>query len=199
MINQQLKTWVNFSTPEARNIVRKILASAPHRELGLRTHEIYERAHEEFPDVTTDIPAGKPNPTGLRNHGGRYKPVKPVPLPPKLDHAIRSVKYLKKTILEEMAMAREIEKVHIRRGKLYEDGTREISVVSKAYGKTEITSDLDMPTSNIWRWRLTPDYETKVINYPKPPIEKLLWKPGEKESRRKARADQEIRKANGGN
>lgn len=98
-------------------------------------------------------------------------------------------RYLKKTILEEMAMAREIEKVHIRRGKLYEDGTREISVVSKAYGKTEITSDLDMPTSNIWRWRLTPDYETKIINYPKPPIEKLLWKPGEKESRRKARAD----------
>jgi hypothetical protein len=66
MINHQLKTWVNFSTPEARSIVRKILASTPHRELGLKTHEIYERAHEEFPDVTTDIPAGKPIPTGLR-------------------------------------------------------------------------------------------------------------------------------------
>lgn len=186
MINHQLKTWVNFSTPEARNIVRKILASAPRRELGLRTHDIYERAHEEFPDVTTDIPAVKPIPTGLRNHGGRYKPAKAIPLPPKLDHAIRSVKYLKKTILEEMAMAREIEKVHIRRGKLHEDGTRDISIVSKAHGKTEITSDLDMPTSTIWHWRLTPDYETNINNYPKPPIEKILWKPGEKESRRKA-------------
>jgi hypothetical protein len=92
MINHQLKTWVNFSTPEARNIVRKILASAPRRELGLRTHDIYERAHEEFPDVTTDIPEVKPIPTGLRNHGGRYKPAKAIPLPPKLDHAIRSVK-----------------------------------------------------------------------------------------------------------
>lgn len=85
-----------------------------------------------------------------------------------------------------MAMAREIEKVHIKRGKLHEDGTRDISIVSKAYGKTDITSDLNMPISNIWHWRLTPDYMTKINNYPKPPIEKILWKPGEKESRRKA-------------
>lgn len=92
MINHQLKTWVNFSTPEARSIVRKILASGPHPELGLKTHEIYERAHTEFPDVTTDIPPQKQIPTGLRNHGGRLAPVKPIPLPPKLDHAIRSVK-----------------------------------------------------------------------------------------------------------
>jgi hypothetical protein len=187
MINHQLKTWVNFSTPEARSIVRKILASTPHRELGLKTHEIYERAHEEFPDVTTDIPAGKPIPTGLRNHGGRFKLAKAVPLPPKMDHAIRSVKYLKKTVLEEMAMAQEIEKVHIKRGKLHEDGTRDISIVSKAHGKAEITSDLNMPMSNIWHWRLTPDYKTKINNYPKPPIEKILWKPGEKEARRRAR------------
>ncbi|KAG1874477.1 hypothetical protein DFJ58DRAFT_650998 [Suillus subalutaceus] len=187
MINHQLKTWVNFSTPEARSIVRKILASAPHRELGLKMHEIYERVHEEFPDVTTDIPAGKPIPTGLRNHGGRSKPAKAVPLPPKIDHAIRSVKYLKKTVLEEMAMAQEIEKVHIKRGKLHEDGTRDMSIVSKAYGKTEITSDLNMPMSNIWHWRLTPDYKTKINNYPEPPIEKILWKPGEKEARRRAR------------
>jgi hypothetical protein len=95
-------------------------------------------------------------------------------------------RYLKKTILEEMAMAREIEKVHIKRGKLHEDGTRDISIVSKAYGKTEITSDLNMPISDFWHWRLTPDYETKINNYPKPPIEKILWQPGEKESRKKA-------------
>lgn len=150
-------------------------------------HEIYERAHTEFSDVTTEIPPPKPIPTGLRNHGGRIAPVKPLPLPPKLDHAIRSVKYLKKTILEEMAMAQEIEKVHIKRGTLHEDGTRDISIVSKAYGKTDITSDLNMPMSNFWHWRLTPDYETKINNYPKPPIEKILWKPGEKEARRKAR------------
>ncbi|KAG1892516.1 hypothetical protein F4604DRAFT_1565694 [Suillus subluteus] len=174
MINHQLKTWVNFSTPEARSIVRKILASAPHRELGLKMHEIYERT-------------GKPIPTGLRNHGGRSKPAKAVPLPPKIDHAIRSVKYLKKTVLEEMAMAQEIEKVHIKRGKLHEDGTRDMYIVSKAYGKTEITSDLNMPMSNIWHWRLTPDYKTKINNYPEPPIEKILWKPGEKEARRRAR------------
>lgn len=187
MINHQLKTWVNFSTLEARSIVRKILASAPHRELGLRTHEIYERAHEEFPDVTTDIPPGKPVPTGNRHHGGRPKPAQAIPLPPKLDHAIRSVKYLKKTILEEMAMAQEVEKVHIKRGKLHEDGTRDISIVSKAYGKTEITSDLNMPMSSFWHWRLTPDHKTKINNYPKPPIEKILWKPGEKEARKRAR------------
>ncbi|KAG0709592.1 hypothetical protein DFH29DRAFT_884838 [Suillus ampliporus] len=56
MINHQLKTWVNFSAPEARSIVRRTLASPSHRVLGLNTHEIYERAHEELPDVTTDTP-----------------------------------------------------------------------------------------------------------------------------------------------
>ncbi|KAG1806852.1 uncharacterized protein HD556DRAFT_1198542, partial [Suillus plorans] len=138
------------------NIVRKVLTSSSHRELKM--HEIYERVHAEFPDVTTDIPPGKPIATGFRNHGGRIKPTETVPLPPKLDHAIRSVKYLKKTVLEEMAAAREIEEVHIKRGQLHEDGTRDLSIVSKAYGKTEITSDSNMSMSNVWHWRLTPDY-----------------------------------------
>ncbi|KAG1833091.1 hypothetical protein EV424DRAFT_1367034, partial [Suillus variegatus] len=131
-------------------------------------HEIYERVHAEFP-------------------GAGLNPAKAVPLPPKLDHAIRSVKYLKKTVLEEMAAAREIEEVHIKRGQLHEDGTRDLSIVSKAYGKTEITSDSNKSMSNVWHWRLTPDYETKIYNYSKPPIEKILWKPGEQEARRRAR------------
>lgn len=96
-------------------------------------------------------------------------------------------RYLKKTVLEEMAAAREIEEVHIKRGQLHEDGTRDLSIVSKAYGKIEITSDSNVSMSNVWHWRLTPDYKTKVYNYPKPPIEKILWKPGEKEARRRAR------------
>ncbi|KAG1872562.1 hypothetical protein C8R48DRAFT_694822 [Suillus tomentosus] len=71
-----------------------------------------------------------------------------------------------------MAAAREIEEVHIKRGQLHEDGTRDLSIVSKAYGKTEITSDSNVFMFNVWHWRLTPDYETKMYNYPKPPIEK---------------------------
>lgn len=85
-----------------------------------------------------------------------------------------------------MAIAKEVEKIHIKRGKLHEDGTRDLSLVSKGYGKTQMKSDLSMPASDIWHWRLTPDYETKISNYPKPPIDKILWKPGEKEARRKA-------------
>jgi hypothetical protein len=86
-----------------------------------------------------------------------------------------------------MALAREVEKVHIRRGKLHEDGTRDLSLVSKGYGKMDMKSDFNMPTSEIWHWRLTPDYENKINNYPEPPIDKILWQPGEKEARRKAR------------
>jgi len=94
---------------------------------------------------------------------------------------------LKKTVLEEMAMAREVEKVFIKRGKLHEDGTRDLSISSKGYGKIEMKSDFSMPMSSIWQWRLTPDHATNINNYPEPPIDKILWKPGEKEARRKAR------------
>lgn len=52
--------------------------------------------------------------------------------------------------------------------------------------RQKITSDLNMPISNVWHWRLPPDYETKIYNYPKHPIEKILWKPGE-EARMRAR------------
>ncbi|KAG2056472.1 hypothetical protein BDR06DRAFT_952981 [Suillus hirtellus] len=76
-------------------------------------YDIYERVHAEFPDVTEDIPPGKQIPTGSRNHGSRIKPARAVPLPPKLDHA---VKYLKKTVLEKMAATQEIEGVRIKRG-----------------------------------------------------------------------------------
>jgi len=97
-------------------------------------------------------------------------------------------RYLKKTVLEEMAIAQEVEKILIRRGKLHEDGTRDLSLTSKIHGKTDMKSDFKMPTSNIWQWRLTPDYETKIDNYPEPPIAKILWKPGEKEARKEAHA-----------
>jgi len=140
--------------------------------------------HKEFPDVTTDIPPPKRPLTGTRNHGGRILPAKDMPLPPKLDHAIRSVKYLKKTVLEEMAIAQEVEKICIKRGKLHEDGTRDLSLTSKRHGKTDMKSDFKIPASNIWQWRLTPDYETKINNYPEPPVANVLWKPGEKEARK---------------
>ena len=84
-------------------------------------------------------------------------------------------------------MAQEVEKVHIKRGTLHEDGSRSLFLSSKGNAKTEVRSDFKMPMSDIWQWRLTTYHETKINNYPKPPIDRILWKPGEKEARGKAR------------
>ncbi|KAG1753992.1 uncharacterized protein EDB91DRAFT_1333288 [Suillus paluster] len=121
----QLKTWVNFSTPEARNIVPKILASALHRELGLNTHEIYKRVpryhHKQIP-------------TGLRNHGGRSRS-----------------SFSK--ITEEDNPGGNGDATENR------EDIRDPSLTSKAYGKTEIKSDFNIPASDIWHWRLALDCE----------------------------------------
>ncbi|KIK98004.1 hypothetical protein PAXRUDRAFT_824386 [Paxillus rubicundulus Ve08.2h10] len=169
-----LKHWINYSTPQARQIVRSILATAPIKELGLDAHEIYERAFKEYPDVITPTPA--PKTTALGNHARLRRPKKPMPEPPRREHPVRSMRYLKKIILEEMAEAKEIEKVHIKRGAMIEDGKRELSVRSKVAGRTELVGEA--PKDNFWRWRLRPDHASRANSYPAPPIHKFLKDPG---------------------
>ncbi|KIJ70013.1 hypothetical protein HYDPIDRAFT_35455 [Hydnomerulius pinastri MD-312] len=187
-----LKHWINYSTPQARQIVRNILAAAPNKDLGLHAHEIYERALDEYPDATTPTPPPRSNELG--NHARLRRPKIPMPVPPRREHPVRSMRYLKKVILEEMAEAGEVEKVHIKRGAMTEDGKRELSIRSKKVGRTDIVGDA--PSTSFWRWRLLPDYGTRLNSYPKPPIEKFLAKPKDAQesitsllSRRSQRSD----------
>lgn len=170
-----LKHWVNYSTPEARQIVRNILATAPNTDIGLDAHEIYERAFDEYPDAATATPP--PKSTVLGNHARLRRPKKPMPEPPRREHPVRSMRYLKRVILEEMAEAKEIEKVHIKRGTMTEDGKRELSVRSKVVGRTDAVGEA--PTANSWKWRLLPPDASRKIRYPVPPIHKFLKNPGE--------------------
>lgn len=88
-------------------------------------------------------------------------------------------RYLKKIILEEMAEAKEIEKVHIKRGAMIEDGKRELSIRSKVAGRTELVGEA--PKDNFWRWRLLPDHASRANSYPAPPIYNFLKDPGEEQ------------------
>ncbi|KAF9247267.1 hypothetical protein BU15DRAFT_23426, partial [Melanogaster broomeanus] len=147
-----LKHWVNYGTPAAREMVRNILATAPNKDIGLDSHEIYERAFKEYPDAVTPTPPPKSTPLGF--HPRTRLPKIPVPVPPRREHPVRSMKYLKRVILKEMAEAKEIEKVLIKQGEMTEDGKKKFSVRSKDLGLSDIIGE-DLK-SQCWRWRLLP-------------------------------------------
>ncbi|EIW82054.1 hypothetical protein CONPUDRAFT_164703 [Coniophora puteana RWD-64-598 SS2] len=165
-----LKTWVRSSTPEARNIVRQILATASQPEIGLTPHEIFERAGKEHPDATTPtpIPTDRKPSRHFRN----------VPQPPRLAHPIRSLKYLKRVVLEEMAERNEVEKVYIRKGPMTPEGTRQLSIKSKSQGASEILGIIKSTNVNVWLWRLRPDFadsgRASRVDAPRSPHPPLL-------------------------
>src|ERR1700720_4603059 len=135
-----LKTWIKYNTPECRNIITAVLSSHPKASSGVSTHEIYDLALKLFPDAKAPSPPQKYYPPDAR--GRRGKIPMPVAEPPNRDHPIRSLRfflvlliihypyflylyrYLKRVVLEDMVLRKEVEKVHIKRGVLNEDGER---------------------------------------------------------------------------
>ncbi|KAH8094921.1 hypothetical protein BXZ70DRAFT_1009863 [Cristinia sonorae] len=135
-------TWINYSTPRARNMVRKVLQTSTH-PIGLTTKQIYAKIHELFPDEKQPAPEPFVVQPGMK---GRYgQPAKPVPEPPKREHPIRSVKYLKKVVMEDMALEGEVEKVTMRRDA---DGVLRRIPTKKRMSRKKSQQDL------VWFWSL---------------------------------------------
>lgn len=158
------KTWVYWSTNQARDLVRKVLQS--HSDAGLHRREIYERIHELYPDQKHDLVP--------HQHHGKNPPPRPM-------HPIRSQRrvkatftysarlilprYLKAVVLPEMEAAGELQRVLIRVGKGQDDGPRVDSVRYKQrldHRGTHIVGFRQVPTDAVkkleYRWRLTPGF-----------------------------------------
>ncbi|KZP32913.1 hypothetical protein FIBSPDRAFT_1036530 [Athelia psychrophila] len=125
-----LSAWIKHCTPECRNIVRSVLTAHVKEDSGLPTHEIYDLALKDFPDAKCG-----PQPTPRDSPRIRDFKGTPTREPPRADHPIRSMKYLKRIVLEEMESNGEVEKFLIRGG----------SVEGKAFYD-----------SDAWLWRLSP-------------------------------------------
>lgn len=139
-------------TPQARNIVRHVFR---HRQdvIGLDSHEIYETAFELYPHERGPEPPkvyGEP----------RSEPVKRGwQLPPQpLDHPIRSMKYLKRIVLDYMAAAGEVEKVVVRpTDERDEQGLRHQILRSKTEGLIPVPPEKRHPavldsSQGAWLW-----------------------------------------------
>ncbi|KAF8515309.1 hypothetical protein BU17DRAFT_93578 [Hysterangium stoloniferum] len=120
------------SNPRGRDIVLNILkATYPQ---PVRTQQIYKRVRKDFPDgkVEMIIPPSPPPIVVRRLQQSRSNANEKIgpPQPPFPDHPIRSQKYLKDIILEDLARRRLIKKVHTMR-----DPTPEELAVKKSKGK----------------------------------------------------------------
>ena len=76
-----LKVWVNFATPRARNMVRKILAES--NAVTMTTQEIYA--------VASSMPGSQ---TGTVLKDRPERPGHALPQPPDSNHPIHSMRYV---------------------------------------------------------------------------------------------------------
>ncbi|GJE84546.1 hypothetical protein PsYK624_006220 [Phanerochaete sordida] len=127
-----------------------------HRQdtIGLRSHEIWDTALQLHPtDGESEEIYGTESVV--------KKPRKNWQLPPQpTNHPLRSMKYLKKIVLEHMAEHGEIEKVSVRvKKERNEDGEREQIVTSKRTGVEAVPPEKQRPREDLkpslWIWRYT--------------------------------------------
>ncbi|CAL1700178.1 unnamed protein product [Somion occarium] len=136
-----LKSWVTFSTPKARNVVRTILANS--NKFGLTTQDIYHAAQQQNIKSELVRPAKADLAPGRR----------PGPEPSNPNHPIPSMRYLKKFVLEDLAARGEIAKVHVRRIKVGEFG--EPVYYARAKGTVPVKADAIVTAGKeAWVWRL---------------------------------------------
>lgn len=146
--------WCNSATAEALRIVRNVIYSNPK---PLTAHEVYKLALKEPSTVTGKNPIKHERSTGEKvEHDG--------PLPPNIDHPVRSMSYLKKSILPTLATKKEIEKVHAISTLTPEEVEQRLKNFSKAQRRTA-----NIQTSkDVWVWRPKAPQPTPK---PKPAVE----------------------------
>ncbi|KAK7696177.1 hypothetical protein QCA50_000828 [Cerrena zonata] len=139
-----LKAWINHTTPRARNIVRSILANSD--AFGLTSQQIY--------DIAMTTPSSSDRTPSPLTH----KLPKPVatgpPEPPNPDHPIRSMRYLKRFVLEDLAGRQEVVKVFVRRGAGGVDEHGNKLDLAKAKGMAEVSVMAGIQAKEAWLWRL---------------------------------------------
>ncbi|KAI0000692.1 hypothetical protein BJV74DRAFT_882760 [Russula compacta] len=141
MAAQRFLAWPKQASSEARSIVLGVLKS---HDAPISTRDLFVK--------TVKVPAS-PNANGepltpwarhLRNS---------TPAPPFPDHPIRSMSYLKRTILEDLVRTRDIKKVHIQRALSPAEIEQRRATMSKAQLKKTSAAAVSQPVST-WMWQL---------------------------------------------
>jgi len=154
--------WTKHATPKARNMVRRVLQSSTH-PVGMTSREIYEQIHERFPDEK--VPAPPPFTVQPIMKGKYGSKPKPIPEPPHREHPIRSLKYLKKIVLEDLAREGEIVKVPMRRNE-------EIPAPAPSPRPTRQKKGLVVPSPDVFVWKCVNPRRMKAAespSHPQPP------------------------------
>ncbi|KAK7049552.1 hypothetical protein VNI00_005583 [Paramarasmius palmivorus] len=148
------KAFISFASRSARQIVHEVLK--PHPQVGLTTQQIYERAHTQFPNA-------KENPDFLppsvklilqNNATGANFRLKHLDVP-HVEHPIRSMSLLKRTILEQMVERGDVERLRVSR---INDEKSQIKILQGKQGGVETVPIVLSPDDGHWRWRLTPGH-----------------------------------------
>ncbi|KAH9000926.1 hypothetical protein EDB86DRAFT_2903987 [Lactarius hatsudake] len=140
MAAQRLLAWPKQASSEARNLVLGVLKS--HNE-PLSTRELFEKAVKVPHSPGANGEPLTPSAQNLRNA---------IPAPPYPDHPVRSLTFLKRTILENLVRTRDVKKVHIKRVLTAAEVEHRMSTMSKAQLKKTSVEALSQPVST-WMWQ----------------------------------------------
>ncbi|KAI0277995.1 hypothetical protein BGY98DRAFT_976171 [Russula aff. rugulosa BPL654] len=141
MVVQRLLGWPKQASSEARNIVLGVIKS--HNE-PISTHDVFKLA--------VKVPAPpRSNGEPLTRWAKHLRNC--TPAPPHPDHPVRSLRHLKRTILEDLVRTRNIKKVHIKRVLSPAEIEQRMATMSKAQTRKTSVAALSQPVST-WMWQL---------------------------------------------
>ncbi|KAK0235263.1 hypothetical protein EDD85DRAFT_842349 [Armillaria nabsnona] len=148
----RVQSYVFWSTSQARQLVRNVLMKEP--KIGMHHQQLFNEIIKQYPDekLPTHLVPDAPQKPPVR--GGAY--LKPVPA--LVDHPVRSMRYLKKVILEDMLRLQEVEKVIVTRDH-EEKRTRTKALFVKHPEPVD--------AAEMYRWRVVPG-STPTDNAPDP-------------------------------
>ncbi|KAI0253007.1 hypothetical protein BJV78DRAFT_1198483 [Lactifluus subvellereus] len=144
MTAQRLLAWPKQASLEARNIVLGVIKS--HNE-PISTRDLFKKAVNVPPPPGANGEPLTPWARHLRNT---------TPAPPYPDHPIRSINYLKHTVLEDLVRTRDVKKVHIKRVLSPAEIEQRKATMSRAQLKKTSVEALSQPVSS-WMWQLVVD------------------------------------------
>jgi len=142
MTAQRLLAWPKQASFEARHIVLGVLKS---HDGPLSTRDVFSKA------VNVPAPPGanaEPLTAWAKYLRNRNPP------PPYPDHPVRSLSYLKRTILEDLVRTGNVKKVHIKRELSPAEVEQRVATMSKKQAKKTSAAALSQKPASTWVWQL---------------------------------------------
>ncbi|KAI0263110.1 hypothetical protein BC834DRAFT_1043115 [Gloeopeniophorella convolvens] len=141
MTIQRLLAFPKQASSEARGIVLDVIRA---NNAPLSTRELFEKS--------VKVPA--PRSSSSRPLTAWARHLKTVtPLPPHPDHPVRSLSYLKHTVMEDLLRTRDVKKVHVKRVLNHEEIQQRLSTMTKAQLKKSSPDTLSQLQST-WMWQV---------------------------------------------